>query len=40
MIIAGLTADAKDVPGPFGVYELATTHKSIARSSAEAARIR
>jgi hypothetical protein len=27
MIIAGLTTDAKDVPGPFGNYQLATTHK-------------
>ncbi len=27
MIIGGLTADAKDVPGPFGNYQLATTHK-------------
>src|SRR5215813_9325892 len=25
MIIAGLTADPKDAPGPFGNYELATT---------------
>jgi hypothetical protein len=27
MIIAGLTTDPKDVPGPFGNYQLATTHK-------------
>lgn len=27
MIIAGLTTDAKDVPGPFGNYQLATTYK-------------
>ena len=27
MIIAGLSADAKEVPGPFGNYELATSHK-------------
>jgi hypothetical protein len=27
MIIAGLTTDAKDVPGPFGNYQLAATHK-------------
>src|SRR5262245_5387742 len=27
MVIAGLTTDAKDVPGPFGNYQLATTHK-------------
>jgi hypothetical protein len=26
MIIAGLTADPKDAPGPFGVYEAATSH--------------
>lgn len=27
MIIAGLTSDPKDVPGPFGNYQLATSHK-------------
>ncbi len=27
MIIAGLTTEAKDVPGPFGNYELATSHR-------------
>ncbi len=27
MIIAGLTTDPKDVPGPFGNYQLAITHK-------------
>jgi hypothetical protein len=27
MLIHGLTADPKDAPGPFGVYQLATTHK-------------
>ena len=27
MVIAGLSADAKDVPGPFGVYMQATDHK-------------
>jgi hypothetical protein len=27
MIIDGLTADAKDVPGPFGVYQTATSHR-------------
>jgi hypothetical protein len=27
MIIAGLTTDAKDVPGPFGNYQLAAAHK-------------
>jgi hypothetical protein len=26
MIIAGLSADAKEVPGPFATYELATSH--------------
>ncbi len=31
MIIAGLTADAKEVPGAFGNYELATSH-SMSRS--------
>jgi len=27
MIIAGLTTDPKDAPGPFGNYRLATTHR-------------
>ena len=27
MIIAGLTTDPKDAPGPFGNYQLATTHR-------------
>jgi hypothetical protein len=27
MIIAGLTTDPKDTPGPFGNYELATSHR-------------
>jgi hypothetical protein len=27
MLIHGLTADPKDAPGPFGVYQLATTRK-------------
>jgi len=27
MIIAGLTTEAKDAPGPFGNYELATSHR-------------
>src|SRR5712692_7905332 len=27
MIIAGLTTEAKDAPGPFGNYELATNHR-------------
>jgi hypothetical protein len=34
MIIAGLSADAKDVPGAFGTYELATTH-TMSRSLAD-----
>lgn len=34
MIIAGLSADAKEVPGPFGNFELATSHK-MARSVAD-----
>ena len=36
MIIGGLTADAKDVPGPFGVYQAATSH-SMTRSFSAAA---
>jgi hypothetical protein len=27
MVIDGLTADAKEAPGPFGVYWIATTHR-------------
>src|SRR5438270_4557267 len=27
MIIAGLTTEAKDAPGPFGNYEVATSHR-------------
>jgi hypothetical protein len=27
MILDGLTADAKDAPGPFGVYQAATSHR-------------
>jgi hypothetical protein len=27
MVIDGLTADAKDMPGPFGVYQTATSHR-------------
>jgi len=27
MFVDGLTADAKDAPGPFGVYEAATSHR-------------
>jgi hypothetical protein len=34
MIIAGLSADAKDVPGLFGNFELATSHK-MTRSVAD-----
>lgn len=34
MIIAGLSADAKEVPGPFGNYELATSH-TMSRSLAD-----
>ena len=34
MIIAGLSADAKEVPGPFGNYELATSH-NMSRSVAD-----
>jgi hypothetical protein len=32
MAIGGLTADAKDAPGPFGVYKAATSHR-MARST-------
>lgn len=32
MVIAGITADPADAPGPFGVYEPATTHR-MTRSS-------
>ena len=34
MIIAGLSVEAKEVPGPFGNFELATSHK-MARSLAD-----
>jgi hypothetical protein len=27
MVIDGVTADAKEAPGPFGVYRIATTHR-------------
>jgi hypothetical protein len=36
MIIAGLTADPKDAPGPFGVYEAATSHRMTRSVSAVA----
>ena len=36
MVIGGLTADAKDAPGPFGVYKPAVSHR-MARSTAAAA---
>jgi hypothetical protein len=36
MVIGGLTADAKDAPGPFGVYKPATSHR-MERSTAGAA---
>jgi hypothetical protein len=39
MIIAGLTADPKDAPGPFGNFELATTvrmDRSVAASAKDA----
>ncbi len=36
MVIGGLTADAKDAPGPFGVYRPATSHR-MERSTAGAA---
>ena len=38
MIIAGLSADAKDVPGAFGTYELATAH-TMSRSLADDGKI-
>jgi hypothetical protein len=36
MVMGGLTADAKDAPGPFGVYQAATIHR-MERSTTEAA---
>ena len=36
MVMGGLTADAKDAPGPFGVYRAATSHR-IERSTIAAA---
>jgi hypothetical protein len=36
MVIGGLTADAKDAPGPFGVYKAATSHR-LERSTTAAA---
>src|SRR5438128_6471461 len=35
-VIGGLTEDAADVPGPFGVYRLATTH-TMQRSTSSSA---
>jgi hypothetical protein len=37
MVMGGLTADAKDAPGPFGVYQAAASHR-MERSTIEAAR--
>jgi hypothetical protein len=34
MVIDGLTADAKDVPGPFGLYQTATSHRVERSTSA------
>jgi hypothetical protein len=36
LVIGGLTEDLADAPGPFGVYELATTH-NMQRSTSSAA---
>jgi hypothetical protein len=36
MVLGGLTADAKDAPGPFGVYQAATSHR-LERSTTAAA---
>jgi len=36
MLIHGLTSDPKEAPGPFGVYQLATTHR-MERSTTAAA---
>jgi hypothetical protein len=36
MMVDGITADAKDVPGPFGVYQAATSYR-VERSSHAAA---
>ena len=36
MVIGGLTADAKDAPGPFGVYKAAASHR-LERSTTGAA---
>jgi hypothetical protein len=33
VVIAGLTADAADVPGPFGVYQPATDHQMVRSTS-------
>jgi hypothetical protein len=36
MVMGGLTADAKDAPGPFGVYRVAASHR-MERSTTEVA---
>ena len=36
MLIHGLTSDAKEAPGPFGVYQLATTHHMERSTTADA----
>jgi len=36
MLIYGLTGDPKDAPGPFGVYQLASTHRMERSTSADA----
>jgi hypothetical protein len=36
MLIYGLTSDPKDAPGPFGVYQLASTHRMERATTADA----
>jgi hypothetical protein len=36
MLIYGLTGDPKDAPGPFGVYQLASTHRMERSTTADA----
>jgi hypothetical protein len=36
MLIHGLTSDPKEAPGPFGVYQLATTHRMERSTTADA----
>ena len=36
MLIYGLTSDPKDAPGPFGVYQLASTHRMERSTTADA----